>query len=132
MYMRMAHVASLESHAEKRQVGAIAVKGGNIIGIGINGTPSGWHTNDDTDSSGKTTEVVLHAEENLISKLAKGTQSAEGSTLYSTTEPCIKCARLIAQSGFDRVVFADPYKNNHGTVMLELLGIEVDTTHGVP
>ena len=133
MFMEMARVAGRESKATKRRVGALAVKDNNVLGIGINGTPNGWFTNDDVDpDTGKTAEEVVHAEENLIAKVARGAHSAEGATLYTTTAPCLKCARLIAQSGFSRVVYDEPYKNDAGLVMLSILGLEVTNTHGEP
>lgn len=125
MFMEMARVVALESKATKRKVGALAVKDNNVIGIGINGTPTGWFTNDDVDiDTGRTADEVLHAEENLVSKIARSSQSSNGATLYVTTAPCIKCARLIAQSGFNRVVFDSHYKEDAGLVMLEILGIK--------
>lgn len=125
MFMEMARVVALESKATKRKVGALAVKDSNVIGIGINGTPTGWFTNDDVDiDTGRTADEVLHAEENLVSKIARSSQSSNGATLYVTTAPCIKCARLIAQSGFTRVVFDSYYKDDAGLVLLEILGIK--------
>ena len=133
MFMEMARVAGRKSKATKRRVGAIAVKDNNVIGIGINGTPTGWFTNDDIDiDTGSTADEVLHAEENLVSKVARSGNSSNGATLYVTTAPCIKCARLIAQSGFSRVVYDEPYKDDAGLVMLSILGLEVMNTEGNP
>jgi dCMP deaminase len=133
MFMEMARVAGRKSKANKRKVGAIAVKDNNIIGIGINGTPTGWFTNEDIDiDTGSTAEEVLHAEENLIAKVARSSNSSEGATIYVTCAPCIKCARLIAQSGFKRVVYDTPYKDDAGLVMLSILGLDVMNTDGNP
>jgi dCMP deaminase len=127
MFMEMARVAGRESKATKRRVGALAVKDNNVLGIGINGTPTGWFTNDDVDpDTGKTAVEVVHAEENLVAKIARSTHNAEGATIYTTTAPCVKCARLIAQSGFKRVVCDSAYKDDAGIVMLSILGVEVD------
>jgi len=125
MFMEMARVAGSQSKATKRRVGAIAVKDNNVIGIGINGTPTSWFTNEDIDlDTGHTCETVLHAEENLVSKIARSGNSSSGATLYVTVAPCIKCARLIAQSGFTSVCFGEYYKEDAGIVMLEILGIK--------
>lgn len=125
MFMNMALLAAHKSKATKRKVGAIAVKDGNVIGIGINGTPTGWYTNEDTDNENTTKNCVLHAEENLITKLARGTASSDGATLFCTTAPCAGCSRLILQAGFKRVVYLDPYKNEDGLNMLRQMGLEV-------
>jgi len=126
MFMEIATVTAKQSNASKRKVGAIAVKDGNIIGIGINGTPTGWFTNDDIDiDTGRTADEVLHAEENLVSKLARSNSSSNRATVYCTTAPCLKCARLLAQSGVARVVYKDSYKNDQGLVMMSILGMDV-------
>ena len=127
MFMVMAHAAASQSKATKLKVGAIAVNDGNVIGIGINGTPTGWYTNEDIDqATGNTKDCVLHAEENLISKLARQGSSSDGATLYCTTAPCVKCSRLLVQSGFVRVVYNSDYKNYEGLQLLEDLGVKVD------
>lgn len=133
MFMEMARVAGRTSKATKRKVGAIAVKDNNIIGIGINGTPTGWFTNEDIDiDTGSTAKEVLHAEENLVAKVARSSNSCDGATLYVTCAPCVKCARLIAQSGFDRVVYDTAYKDDTGLLMLSILGLQVSDLYGNP
>ena len=39
----------------------------------------------------------------------KGTLSIKGCTLYVTLSPCNVCAKLIAQSGIEEVVYKDKY-----------------------
>ena len=126
MFMAMAHAAALQSKATKLKVGAVAVNNGNVIGVGINGTPTGWHTNEDIDpATGSTSDCVLHAEENLISKLARSGSSSDGATLFCTTAPCIKCSRLIVQSGFSRVVYDTDYKREEGLELCRRMGLDV-------
>lgn len=69
---------------------------------------------------------VLHAEANAITKVAKSTNSADGSTLYVTLSPCLECAKLIIQSGIKRVVYVDVYRNTDGLELLKKAGIEVE------
>ena len=38
-----------------------------------------------------------------------GAGSSEGATLYSTLSPCVECAKLIMQSGIDRILFRDGF-----------------------
>lgn len=125
MYMNMAQAAADESHAQKRKVGAIAVKDGNVISIGINGTPAGWPSNICEDEHGKTIASVLHAETNMVAKIAKSNSSSDGATCYTTTAPCIDCAKALAQAGFKRVVYADRYKTWLGVDFLRMAGVEV-------
>lgn len=126
MYMRMAFTAALESHAKKRQVGAIAVKNDNVIGIGINGTPVGWPDNNCEDEYGKTLPFTLHAETNMVSKMAKSSVSSEGSTVYCTCAPCLDCAKVMYQAGIKRLVYWDDYKNTNGVEFLKKLNVEVE------
>jgi dCMP deaminase len=125
MYMNMAQVAADESHAVKRKVGAIAVRNDNIIGVGINGTPKGWYSNVCEDDKGKTLPHVLHAEGNLVAKIAKAGESSDGAVLYCTTAPCIDCAKQIASAGFRRVVYKEKYKSWQGIDFLRMAGVEV-------
>ena len=69
---------------------------------------------------------VLHAEANAITKVAKSTNSSEGSTLYVTLSPCLECAKLIIQSGIKRVVYKDKYRKTDGLELLKKAGIEVE------
>lgn len=130
MYMRMAFCASHESKAKKRQVGAIAVKDDNVIGIGINGTPVGWPDNNCEDENGKTFPFTLHAETNMVAKMAKSSISSAGFTAYCTTAPCLDCAKSMYQAGVKRVVYWEEYKTTDGIDFLRKLNVEVENFDG--
>lgn len=69
---------------------------------------------------------VLHAEANAITKVAKSTNSSDGSTMYVTLSPCLECAKLIIQAGIKRVVYFEEYRDRSGIELLEKAGIEVE------
>ena len=73
----------------------------------------------------KTKAEVLHAESNAITKLAKSTQSSLGATMYITISPCVECAKLIIQSGIERVIYKDFYRDDEGIKLLKQANIEV-------
>ena len=123
-YLRMASEWAKLSYCERRQVGAIIVKGRMIISDGYNGTPTGYE-NICEDDEGYTKWYVLHAEANAILKVAASTQSCKGSTLYITLSPCKNCSKLIFQAGITRVVYSTAYKDLSGVEFLEKSGIEV-------
>lgn len=123
-YLEMAKIWSQNSYCKRRQVGALIVKDKMIISDGYNGTPSGFENNCE-DENNKTKPYVLHAEANAITKVAKSSNSSEGSTLYVTTSPCLECSKLIIQSGIKRVVFSDKYHSHDGLQLLERAGIEI-------
>ena len=113
------------SYCQRRQVGALIVKGRSIISDGYNGTPSGFE-NFCEDEEGYTKWYVLHAEANAILKVASTTQSCEGATLYLTMSPCRECSKLIHQAGIRRVVYASEYKDLSGVEFLRKAGVEVE------
>lgn len=121
--MEMAVAVSKLSKAVRAQVGCVVVKGSNVISMGYNGTPAGWHTNVCEDDSGKTKSEVLHAESNAIAKTARSTQSCEGATLYVTLSPCVGCAKLIIQAGITEVFYKERYHNTEGLDLLNKVNI---------
>jgi dCMP deaminase len=139
-YMRTAETFAELSHARRLHVGAIVVKDDRIISIGYNGMPAGWDNNCEDESvepyAGfegsihrivlKTKPEVLHAESNAISKLARSSESGDGSVMFITHAPCIDCAKLIYQSGIRRVYFGSAYRDNAGVQFLKSCGIEVE------
>lgn len=122
-YLRMATIWSENSYCNRRKVGALLVKGNMIISDGYNGTPSGFE-NCCEDKEGRTFPFVLHAEANAITKVARSSNSSDGSTLYVTSSPCMECSKLIIQAGIKRVVFSEYYRINEGIQLLERAGIE--------
>jgi dCMP deaminase len=66
----------------------------------------------------------LHAEANAITKLARSHNNSDGATLYVTASPCIECAKLIIQSGIQRVVYGEAYRLDDGLQLLKRANIE--------
>ena len=126
-YMDIALSWSRMSQAKRKQVGCIITKGDQIISDGYNGTPHGFDNDceNETRFGYETKPEVLHAESNAITKLAKGTQSSIGSTVYVTLMPCFDCAKLMIQSGIKRVVYLEEYRLTNGVDLLKKAGIEV-------
>jgi len=95
IFLEMAASFAKHSYAERRKVGCIIVKDGQIISNGFNGTPSGFDNkcedfDNDAPYPGRlvTKSEVLHAESNALMKLAMSTNSSKGSTMYLTCSPC--------------------------------------------
>lgn len=122
-YLRMAMIWAENSYCKRRQVGALIVKDKMIISDGYNGTPSGFENVCEEDNVTK--PYVLHAEANAITKIARSSNNADGSTLYVTDEPCIECSKLIIQSGIRRVIYAREYRLHDGVALLERANVEV-------
>lgn len=147
--MTIAELTSKLSYAKRLQVGAVIVKGNQIIGTGYNGMPTGWVNNCEVheeaydprdtyfskdwvydENTGKyqrlkTKPEVLHAESNAIAKVARSTESSEGATLFCTHAPCIECAKLIYQSGISKVYYKDHYRDDAGLKFLKQSNVDV-------
>src|SRR6056300_1840490 len=116
-YMRTAEVFAECSTAVRAKVGAIIVKDDRIISIGYNGMPSGWDNTCENfvgfDNGGEerlnTKPEVLHAEMNALMKLAKSTESGDGSSIFITHSPCLECAKGIYQAGIKEVYYSINY-----------------------
>lgn len=123
-YLRMAAIWAENSYCKRRQVGCLLVKDKMIISDGYNGTPTGFENDCETEDN-RSKAYVLHAEANAITKVAKSSNSSEGSTLYVTDSPCIECSKLIIQAGVRRVIYAREYRLTDGIDLLRRAGIEV-------
>ena len=124
-YMDTAIRFSQCSTAKRLKVGCIAVKDNKIISIGYNGTPNGCESDICEDKDNKTLPYVIHAEMNMISKLAKGNESSEDCSVFITHSPCIECAKLIFQCGIKDVYYNEEYRDRSGLDFLEYFGVHV-------
>lgn len=140
LYLDIAKRVSEMSYAIRLKVGCIIVKDDNIISMGFNGMPSGLENDCETkhfenyDEKGilrglyltyRTKDEVLHAECNAISKAARSGSSTRESTMYCTHAPCIQCSKLIQQSGINRLVYLEDYRDSSGIELLKRCNIEV-------
>lgn len=124
-FMDLADRTALLSSSQRLKVGAILVKGTRPILCCYNGTPDSYHTNVCEDEHNVTLPEVVHAEENIITKMAKSTESMEGCDLYLTHNPCRKCAVLLYQSGIKNVIFKNYYRTPDGIETLLKLGVNI-------
>ncbi len=134
-FMRIAELAATRSTCLRRQVGAVIVKDKKILTTGYNGAPSGLkHCLDigclrDKLSipSGERHELcrATHAEQNAIVQAALFGVSIRDSTMYSTTQPCILCSKLIINAGIKKIVIKDSYPDPMSRQMLKEAKIEI-------
>jgi dCMP deaminase len=134
-YLKMAETWSRLSKAERRKVGCLIVKDGQIISDGYNGTPAGYDNACETvnenfllraENKLETKPEVLHAESNALMKLAKSTNSSADSTVYLTMSPCFECSKLMIQAGVKRLVYGETYRSEAGIRFLQENFIEVE------
>lgn len=75
---------------------------------------------------------ALHAEESAILQTCLlGGVSLAAATLFTTTFPCLLCAKKIIAVGIKRVVWVEPYPDPDAKKMLEKAGVELIEFEGV-
>ena len=124
MYMKIAYEVATLSRCNRKKVGAIIVKDGNIVSFGYNGTPTGFCN--ECEENDVTKDEVIHAEMNAILKAGTKTQ---GATMYVTMSPCIECAKIIKQSNISLVVYDELYSNIDGLTKLKINHKKIFETH---
>ena len=129
-FLDIAYMASTRSRCPRRKVGAVLVKGKNLMGTAYNGAPmgvddcseAGCMLVEEYEQTGQTRELVkkercvrtIHAEQNLL--LFTDRSDREGSSVYVTDEPCWTCANMLANSGIEEIVYHRPYVKDHHKV----------------
>ena len=134
-FMEIAKVVASRSTCLRRKVGAVIVKDKRILTTGYNGAPTGMPHCLDIGClreklkvpSGERHELCrgVHAEQNAIIQAAYHGVSIKDSTLYTTHQPCIMCAKMIINAGIRRVVYGRKYADERGLEFLKEAGIEV-------
>lgn len=130
-FMQIAKVVLRRSTCLHRQIGAVVVKGKQIVSTGYNGSPSGHpHCTDvgcarEGVPSGQRSELcrAAHAEQNAINFAARHGIPIEGATLYTTTYPCSWCAKSIVNSGITRVVYENDYPDALAKDILSIISV---------
>lgn len=131
-FMEIATVVARRATCLRRQIGAILVKDKHILATGYNGAPAGLAHCLDMECarnqvpSGERQELCrgLHAEQNGLIQAARHGIQVAGATLYSTTEPCSLCTKMLINAGITRVVFRDEYPDQMAREMLSQARVE--------
>ena len=134
-FMEIACLVARRSTCLRRQVGAVMVKGKNILATGYNGTPSGITHCEQAGClrqqlnvpSGERHELCrgLHAEQNAIIQAAKHGINIADATLYCTNSPCIICSKMLINAGVQRIIYREGYPDLLSMEMLAESGVEV-------
>ena len=130
-FVEIAKVVARRSTCLRRQIGAVIVKGKQIVSTGYNGVPAGHpHCLNvgcarENVPSGERSELcrAAHAEQNAINFAARHGIPIEGATLYTTTYPCSWCAKSIVNAGIARVVYENDYPDALGKDILSIISV---------
>lgn len=134
-FMKITKDVSMRSSCTRRSVGAILVKDRQILATGYNGAPADLRHCEETGClrmqlqipSGERAEICrgLHAEQNAIIQAAIHGVPIKGAMLYSTTQPCLICAKMIINAGVKRIVYEGDYPDKLSLEMMNEAKIEL-------
>ena len=134
-FMTLCHVVAERSTCLRRKVGALLVANHHILATGYNGAPQGLPHCTQVGClreqrgipSGERQELCrgLHAEQNAIIQAAVHGVALQDVTCYSTTQPCITCAKMLTNANVTRIVYQGNYPDELATEMLEAAGVEL-------
>jgi dCMP deaminase len=132
-FMAIATQVAGRSTCLRRHTGAVLVKDRRILASGYNGTPRGLKHCGEVGclreqrgiASGSNHELCrgIHAEQNAIIQAALHGIAIEGSTIYTTHQPCVLCAKMLINAGVEDIVFGQPYPDPLSEEMLAEAGI---------
>lgn len=122
--LRNAWAWAEQGTCSRLRVGAVVARDTRPIVAGYNGAPSGVEhcRHDGTETH---CDLAVHAEMNAIGYAARAGATTGGCTLYVTHAPCQHCAPVVIAAGIARVVYARPYRSDHGVFRLMEAGIKV-------
>lgn len=134
-FMEITRLVARRSTCLRRHVGSIIVRDRRILATGYNGAPRGLKHCSELGClrekmgvpSGRMQELCrgLHAEQNAIIQAALFGVSIENSHIYTVTQPCVVCAKMIINAGIKRIVFDEPYPDQLAEDMIKEAGIEL-------
>ncbi|HHZ16123.1 MAG TPA: cytidine/deoxycytidylate deaminase family protein [Peptococcaceae bacterium] len=134
-FMEIAETVATRSTCVRRRVGAILVKDKRILATGYNGVPSGIRHCAEMGClrekleipSGERHELCrgLHAEQNAIIQCALHGVSLKGAVLYSTTQPCVLCSKMLINAGIKAIYFQGDYPDELSVSLLREAGVEL-------
>lgn len=123
MLMDIAGVVARRSTCNRLSVGAVIALEARVISMGYNGPPSGIdHCQHD---DGAPCDDAVHAEANAIVFAARHGLPTQGTSLYVTHQPCLRCAQLIINAGIDKVFYHQDYRDPAGRILLGQAGLKV-------
>jgi dCMP deaminase len=132
-FMGICEQVAGRSTCKRRHVGAVVVRDRRILATGYNGTPAGLRHCDEVGclreqmgiESGSNHELCrgIHAEQNAVIQAAKYGIAIDGSTLYTSHQPCVLCAKILINAGISEVVYRFPYPDELARSMMEEAGV---------
>jgi dCMP deaminase len=134
-FLGIADLISKRSTCLRRSVGAVLVKDKRILATGYNGAPSkikhcsevGCIREKLKIPSGERHELCqgLHGEQNAFLQAALHGTSVKDAILYSTTQPCSICAKMLINAGIKEIVIKGDYPDKMSKDLLKEAKVKV-------
>lgn len=123
-FMDLAVKAASRSTCALRHVGAVLVRDRVLLSAGYNGVPRGLPHCNHKDPKNEKCPTSVHAE---INALLFSTGRDRGKTIYTTTAPCLDCAKALINYRIEEVVYGEERRNKsaEGPALLEMANIPV-------
>jgi len=133
IFMELAVKYASLSTCLSRHVGAVLVKDGNVLSVAYNGVPPGVihcqfsGCKRKNCKSGQNLDVcfAIHAELNILGDCCRRRICTEDSTLYTTTFPCISCAKAMITARVKKIIFLVDYPDEASRHLLKESKIDV-------
>ena len=114
--MQVAEIISQRATCIRRSVGAVITnKDGIVLATGFNGVPQGLdHCNEKSPCTGSKADsgtrldecLAIHAEQNALIQLSNPREAAY---IYTTTETCIHCTKMLLNTSIHTIYFRQSY-----------------------
>ena len=134
-FISIAKLVSTRSTCLRRRVGSVLVRNKKILATGYNGAPANILHCEKTGCLRETLKVPsgqrhelcrgLHAEQNAFLQAALHGTSVKGAILYSTTQPCIICTKMLINAGINEIIVAGRYPDKMSRDFLRQAKIKV-------
>jgi len=123
LYMEFAHMLAKRSTCARASVGCVVVSWdyNQVLAIGYNGNYKGGPNVCDSTEPGNC--GCTHSETNCLIKLDYNNPTKK--RLYTTTSPCIPCAKQIINANIDVVYYDVCYRDASGLHLLNKNGVLV-------
>ena len=134
-FIEVSRTIAKRSTCDRGRCGCVVVRDKQILVTGYAGSPKGFaHCDEIGHQMEKTLHEdgverhhcvrTTHAEQNAICQAAKLGISINHATLYCKMEPCPTCAKMIINSGIERIVCEKKYQSG-AEELLKKAGIEI-------
>jgi dCMP deaminase len=115
-FIFLAERVAERSNCVRRSVGAVIVRGDQVIAEGWNGVSSEYEncrmagcprcTNGGETGSGYENCICIHAEQKAIADAAKRGVLVQGAIMYVNLRPCLQCLAICWASGIGEIYFS--------------------------